>query len=216
MKSKTKFDPKVIQQFFIEHVEKFVIGLVGTLFVFFAYRSFLLTQYEAYDKKPEVLKKATDAALAKIASGPATKTAEKVATFLPYADIIDVARRIIDPAAYPMPARLNWKPIAPRRPREAPEVFAVEQLRAIPGRGALPKEGRRDLGRRWICVTGLVPYKKQLAEYRVKFEGAAWNDPREDMPKYVGYFVQRAEVTPGGAGKPQWSKFTIYRANTSD
>ena len=42
MKSKTKFDPKVIQQFFIDHTEKFVIGLVAALFLFFAYQSFTL------------------------------------------------------------------------------------------------------------------------------------------------------------------------------
>ena len=32
-----KFDPKVIQQFLIDHTEKFVIGLVALLFLYFAY-----------------------------------------------------------------------------------------------------------------------------------------------------------------------------------
>ena len=40
MKSKTKFDPKVLQQFFIDHTEKFVLGLVAVLFLFFAYQSY--------------------------------------------------------------------------------------------------------------------------------------------------------------------------------
>ncbi len=94
-----------------------------------------------------------------------------------------------------------------------PEVFAVEQLRAIPGRGAVPAPqgaagNANTAGKRWILVTGLVPYKKQLAEYRLRFEGAAWNDPHEDVPKYFGYLVQRAEVVPGS--EPKWSKSMIF------
>ena len=86
-------------------------------------------------------------------------------------------------------------------------------MRAIPGRLAVPAPqgnagNAATAGKRWIVVTGLVPYKKQLAEYHAKFEGAAWNDPREDVPKYFGYFVQRAEVVPGS--EPKWSKFMIF------
>ena len=97
-----------------------------------------------------------------------------------------------------------------RRRRGVPKVFSVEQLRAIPGCGAIPdSNGTR--GQRWIVLTGLVPYKKQLAEYHARFDGAAWNDPNEDVPKYVGYFVQRADVVPGR--EPRWSKFMIFDAN---
>ena len=207
MKSKTKFDPKVLQQFFIDHTEKFVLGLVAVLFAFFVYASCTLP---AYKRNPEELKSATAAAVAKMADGPATKTAENEAKVVSYADIVNRARTTIDASAYPMPPRLNWTPIPPRRLRSAPEVYAVEQLRAVPGRGAISKseEGSNSVGKRWIVVTGLVPYKKQLAEYRAKFEGAAWNDPAEDVPKYLGYFVQRAEVVPGA--KPKWSRFTIF------
>ena len=78
MKSKTKFDPQVIQQFFIDHAEKFVMGLVAALFLFFTYQSVTLTVYEKYTKKPDELKRATEAASDKIAAGPATKKAEEV------------------------------------------------------------------------------------------------------------------------------------------
>ena len=89
----------------------------------------------------------------------------------------------------------------------------MENLRAIPGRGAIPdSSGTR--GRRWIIITGLVPYKKQLAEYHAKFDGAAFNDPREDVPKYAGYFVQRAEVIPGS--EPKWSKFMGFPPSSAD
>ena len=207
MKSKKKFDPKVIQQFFIDHTEKIVIGLVAALFLFFAYTSITLNAVDGYSKKPEDLKKATDAASANINNGPHTIKAEEKTQFPPYAQQVDEFKTPIDPDAYQMPPAWNWKPIAPRRLRGAPEVFAVENLRAVPGRGAVP-DAAGSRGRRWIVVTGLIPYKRQLAEYHAKFDGAAWNDPSEDVPKYAGYLVQRAEVTAGS--EPQWSKLMVF------
>ena len=49
MKAKKKFDPKVMQQFFVDHTEKIVVGLVAVLFLYFAYTSATL---QGYDKKP--------------------------------------------------------------------------------------------------------------------------------------------------------------------
>jgi hypothetical protein len=201
MKSKKKFDPKVFQQFFIDHTEKLVLGLVAALFLYFAYSSVTIDKYA---KTPEDLKRATDAANSKIATG---KGPDKETLAPDYAYLIDKSRLPIDLGKYPMPASFNWKPIAPRRLRSMPEIFAVEQLRAIPGRGAVPAMNN-SRGARWIIVTGLVPYKKQLEEYRAKFDGAAWNNPVEDVPKYVGFLVQRAEVVPGS--EPKWSRIMMF------
>ena len=85
MKSKAKFDPQVIQQFFIDHTEKFVIGLVAALFVFFTYQAVTLDKYK---KSPEELKRATDNASGRIARDPDTK---RPPTFPPYREIIDGA-----------------------------------------------------------------------------------------------------------------------------
>jgi hypothetical protein len=205
MKSKSKFDPKVIQQFFMDHTEKLVIGLVATLFLFFVYQSTLLDHYK---KTPEELQQATSNASAKILNGPATKTAPKETPITPYADMIDQFKQPIDPGAYPTPVGMFWKADPRLRLRESPEVLAAEQLRAIPGRGAVAEvNGTRGL--RWIVVTGLVPYKKQLAEYQAKFASATGYDPVKDMPRYKGYFVQRAEVVAGVAGEPKW-KFMMF------
>ena len=106
--------------------------------------------------------------------------------------------------AYPMPYPLDWKPISPRRLRGTPEIFAVEQLRAIPGRGAILK-AQGTVGQRWVAVTGRVPYKRQLEEYRSRFKGATQETPH-DVPEYAGFLVQRGEVTPGSAGKPNWEE----------
>ena len=102
-----------------------------------------------------------------------------------------------------MPPRLDGKVIAPPRLREAPEVFAVEQLRAISGRGAILK-GQEDagtLGKRWVVVTGLVPYKKQLAEYRDKFEGAAGERPRQGRAELRGIFCPTGRSRGWGSGR---------------
>ncbi len=145
MKAKTKFDPKVVQQFVIEHTEKFVMGLVAVLFLFFAYRSYVVVG-NGYQRKPEELKAATKAAFDKIALGPATKKPPAPTTkpvpdgpdFPLYAKIIDDHKLSIDAAKYPMPLGPDGSIFAPLRPREAPEVFAVENVRAIPGAAPFP------------------------------------------------------------------------------
>jgi hypothetical protein len=207
MKAKKKFDPKIIQQFVIDHTEKFVIGVAAALFLYFTYNS--LTSLPPYKEKPETLDKATAAAAAKLVSGPLTKKAAEVAKFPAYGDMIDQFKTPVDPHAYPMKDPLYWKQYSPLRLRPTPEVLAVEHLRAVPGRGAIAKDNGATAGKRWVVVTGLVPYKKQLKEYRSKFESAASFDPGEDVPKYAGFFVQKAEVVPGANAEPKWSKPTV-------
>ncbi len=68
MKAKKKFDPKVIQQFIIDHTEKFVIGLVGLLFLYFTYNS--VTQLPPYDQKPGKLESGHQRGLCQAPKGP--------------------------------------------------------------------------------------------------------------------------------------------------
>jgi hypothetical protein len=209
MKSKTKFDPKVIQQFFIDHTEKFVIGLVAALFLYFTYQSFTLKRYE---KEAKDLQQKTNSAAGRIDAGcPAN--VDRETRYSPYADLIDEFKKPINPLDYPIRIPPFGKILSQPRLRQVPEVFAVEQLQATAGRGALAKEekggNRETRGKRWVIVTGLVPYKKQLAEYHAKFDTAAGSDPAKDLPSYAGYFIQRAEVVPGET-EPQWSRPTIF------
>ncbi len=105
-----------------------------------------------------------------------------------------------------MPYPPFFKTFKPLRLRQTPDVFAVEHLRAIPGRGAFPKDNAGSVGKRWVVVTGLVLYKKQLEEFRSKFLTAASSDPVQDVPKYLGFYIQKAEVVPGAKEEPKWSK----------
>jgi len=218
-KSKTKFDPKVVQQFFIEHTEKFVIGLVALLFVFFSYQSFLIVG-SGYTKRPDALSSANAAAKAVIDKGPAQEKINEATKFPPYADLVGTYKTSIDYTRYRTPVGWNWKPFAPPQLREAPTVVPIKNLRAIPGRGAIAslnasagtrtdEESRAAAtrGRRWIVVTGLVPYKEQLVEYKAKFANASGVDLGKDVPVYRGFFVQRAEV---GTGEPKWSDFQVF------
>ena len=91
--------------------------------------------------------------------------------------------------------------------RDVPQVFPVDNLRAVAGRGALLAGQQGTVGQRWVVVTGVVPYKKQLAEYRSKFEGTAYQG--DDVPKYKGFLVQRGEVVPGAKGEPNWEQKLI-------
>ena len=204
MKAKAKFDPKIIQQFFIDHTEKIVAGLVAVLFVYFAYQSFML---KGYEEKPEKLQSLTTTAEKTIADGPKTENKKPEIEF-PITDFqqeINESRQPLDPGGY---AWSNWPSatqVPPLRLREMPQAFPVEQLRAIPGRGAIAgKEGVT--GMHWVAVTGLVPIRKQLSEYKSVFAGANYVDAAKDIPDYHGFFVQRAEVLPGATGEPAWEK----------
>ncbi len=65
------------------------------------------------------------------------------------------------------------------------------------GSGSGGMGGGKVEGRRWVVVTGLLPYKKQWIEYGDAFRNAEIKDPRRDVPAYNDYDVQRAEVVPG-------------------
>ena len=56
-------------------------------------------------------------------------------------------------------------------------------------------------------MTGLVPIDKQEAAYAETFRPAAGYNPESDHPEYLGYWVQRLEVTTADeAAHPDWSK----------
>ena len=56
--------------------------------------------------------------------------------------------------------------------------------------------------RRWAMVTGLIPLGEQIEAYDNSFRDADGFDIRTDRPLYLGYEVERAEVT--GAAEPEW------------
>lgn len=213
MKSKRKIDTKAIQQFFIDHTEKIVIGAVGLMFLYFAYSAIALQVNDSYKKVPEDLKQAVTKAQATIAAGPRNITAVGVTPIRPYAEEIDHFKRPLEANNYRFDKALIVAPVGQRRLRGTPTVIAVQKLRAVPGRGALVGKDSNPVGQRWVVVTGLVPYEEQLAEYKKMFQDAN-SQSDHDVPEYVGFLVQRGEVVPGAA-EPAWEPWVMFSNNTT-
>jgi hypothetical protein len=68
--------------------------------------------------------------------------------------------------------------------------------------------GARVEGRRWAVVNAIVPIAAQLEIYEDVFRGAEGFDPTADIPEYVAYFVERADVTRGTA--PTWKQVAVF------
>jgi hypothetical protein len=70
-----------------------------------------------------------------------------------------------------------------------------------------PQSGAQMLGfedireRSWVTVLAKVPIKAQFQMYEDALAGAAGFNAQNDQPKYLGYIVERAEVTAQGQGK---------------
>ena len=63
----------------------------------------------------------------------------------------------------------------------------------------------------WAIVVAKVPIKEQVKLYRDAFENARDSNPAADVPQYLGYFVDRAEVRPGDEDKDlTWQRVSVY------
>jgi hypothetical protein len=230
VKLQLKFDKKSIQQFFVDHSEKIVLGVVAACFLFVAYQAltrkgFRVQGQSPQDSKPENLEKAVDAAKAQIAKPTPKGFYDPKLALVDFDKIVTKFRAPVDPKEYALLTALDH-PIVPKRVlRGMPAVLPVEKLQAVAGRGPValagggggpvpPKKTGRAAaqGRRWVLVKGLVPLKKQTEEYKGAFQDASVQDPQRDVPVYVGFLVQRAEVTPGSSAAPEWD--TFYTSKT--
>lgn len=80
-------------------------------------------------------------------------------------------------------------------------------------RSGLTLEGYEEIAARsWITVLGKVPIEQQYRDYSNALQSARDYVESRDIPKYIGYQVQRAEVTDQGLGP--WSKPTTVYSKT--
>jgi hypothetical protein len=124
----------------------------------------------------------------------------------------------------------EWDPpLFARRPlRDEPPLFAVQHLQGSAGVGAFTmamvadsaaQPGREEAsgftrmgmgstrGQRWVVVTGLVPIEKQEMAYAETFRLSPGYDPQSDYPAYLGYWIERVEVSGADeAANLDWSK----------
>lgn len=81
----------------------------------------------------------------------------------------------------------------------------------VGGQAALPGGPQAALVRGrlvpYCIVTGLIPVAKQEGEYRARYEGATYRDPKRDEPLWSDYLVERTVVVPGG--RDNWEKIDM-------
>lgn len=205
MKLKLSLDKDSLQQFFLDHVEKIVVGLAAALGLFLVYSA---VGRSGFDKTPKDL--ATSANNAKIAvSASKPKANDLVGSN--FVEIVRRSRNAVDDQLYAFKGVFNPPISDGAGKRQTPTYLPVTELQARDGRGSLAKKRGRPAGEQWILVWGVVPLSKQIAEYRAAFEKAKHQDPKTDWPDYLGFVVERAEASNSGAA-PVWEKLDLSAA----
>jgi hypothetical protein len=199
MKLKISLDPNSIKLFFIDHVEKFLFGIVVVFFLLFVYKAVARGRL---DWQPQDLVQDADQAKKRIQDTQPNPP--------PIRTFTDEANRIRQAiAADDYRFKTDWDPLifGENVPRGLPATFPIKDLRASAGNGAfaMAPEYEEDeseemmsttRGQRWAVLTGLIEHRKQKDAYDTAFQEAAQWDPQRDYPDYVFYRVERAEVDP--------------------
>lgn len=111
-------------------------------------------------------------------------------------------------------------PVREIRRRGEPQVFAVAELFARAGRGAVrvgqellaATNGQRPLqGLRWVMLTGVIRHQVQIEAFREALDAARGYDPVRDRPAYLTFQVQRAEIDRRRPfAEPAWRRHPVY------
>ena len=208
MKGKPSFDFKAIQSFLLAHVEKFGFALVVVCLFFLLSGA---VSRKGYERTPTDLINIANQADEHIKATPPPPP-EQMYKGTP---TLDYAKGIRDPIEnlYGLP-RL-WTPfIWPQlSKRGEPLLYTVDDLRAAAGHGGIrvkpneasPIRSRAVTGQRWVVITGLIPYEKQLDAYAEAFGDAEFQNPDLDTPRIIYYRVERAVLDgPDDAAEPNW------------
>jgi len=228
MNLKLKFDKDAVVQFCLEHVEKFVLAVVALCFITMIVSAL---GRERFEKTPEQLDVAASNAQKHWEATNQAVPAECKST--DYPDIVETTLLPVNEKFYRHLTLLDPPLFESRRPRGEPPLLAVQKLRGIPGRApfnltaaAIPpsagrverghpaqhRPGSNVRGQRWIVITGLVPIKQQVDAFKEYFKGVQEPNPQTDVPKYIYYRVERAEVKgPGETDKLNWMRFNLRK-----
>lgn len=214
MKVQLKLDKDSLQEFFLEHTEKILFGIVVLGFLAITYQAAVR---KGYDKQPENLKRDAQAAEQNISKKLDFRPETEFNPPPPdsYWKIVEGVRK---PIIVTFENRQNYfavsrPPTVSRRVRGAPLLCQIKELRAASGRGqvaATDGGGAKEQGLRWIVITGLVPWREQTDQFETCFEGAQYHPDSDKEVKYEGFYVQRVEIEPGASGNLDWSKAKVF------
>jgi hypothetical protein len=223
---KKKFD---IGLFFTENIEKIILILVIPVAIYIAY---LGTQYEPLSWQPDALVKAADNANNTVKTSE-RKAVDEGVSIITYDVKATWIKAKIRSEYYR--TETQWLPslFPEKNKRSAVNVFTVKDLKAQAGLGAVSVNPSSPLlagqaaesgaatttigssstltgsriGERWAIVTGLIPIKEQLNLYVDKFSSSVLPDALRDMPTYILYDVERAEIVPGkNSDELEWQR----------
>lgn len=232
MKAKISLGSGGITGLILKHVEKGVVAIAVLLFIFLVWGTSKLGN--DFDLKPDQLQ-STSAEADTAIREPKKKPDEEVPPWENIADKIrtpvpawpyEVKKKWMyrlfpgetmrgQPEVFPVEglhAAAGFGAVAIRPTKADGAAGGTMEMEAggygeESGYGGMGAAGGNTEGRRWVVVTGLLPYKKQWNEYGNVFRNAELKDPRRDVPQYTFYEIQRAEVTPGVAPKEgDWKK----------
>jgi len=222
MKMKLALDKETIKEFFLDHVEKMVFGLLVVVFVLLIASSFMR---ERYERVPDDLMNQVSSARKTIADADVDpqRTARNYRAMI-------VNNRPPREEDYQHTA--PWNPPL-RNPMERPgrpPILLVRDLQASADRGAFQMKPEADAGgltrragpsgtdsglrgQRWVVVTGLVPAEEQQRAWDEYFR-EKFRPPNGDyVPRFIYYRIERAEVPPGRATKDlQWELINVRQA----
>ncbi|MBN1394316.1 MAG: hypothetical protein JW959_04785 [Pirellulales bacterium] len=224
MKVKVKLDLKTIQKMLLQNVEKIGLGGVVLIFIFMIYSAFTSSSVERFQQTPQELIQLADEK--KRAIDGDKELPEPDLKIQDYAALTQQLRTPIEEKHYATP--VVWDPpLFPKKPlRDTPPLLAAQQLRGSADVGAVQmkaevqeeKAGAEMMmgtkqtttevrGQRWIVVTALVPYEKQLSNYFEALGPCKGYNATKDVPVYAGYWIERVELAnPSEAANIDWSK----------
>ncbi len=201
MKVKMKFDSARMKAVLINHGEKIAVVVAGIVLLYMTYSAFVVPRT---DFKPDNMLRDAKNKMAAITNFEVNKfVASEHDVVLPnpeYAVQVESAMAKVDPDQLAMVTPWNAPLLETRVRRDEPSYFEPTDLRVAYNFGAVASkgEGSKYTGRQWVVVTGLVPYHKQVEEYKRLFDNALHKDPKLDTPQYATFAVQRAETTSAG------------------
>lgn len=231
MKVKVKLDVKTLQELLLQNVEKIGLGVVALIFLLMVYSAF--NKVDRYTRTPEQLIQAVQQGEETIEK----TRAELELKVQDYAARAKGSRTPINETNYATVTRWDPEIFPKKPLRPDPPLLAAQQLRgkadvgafqmiATPeenaagganpiGGGMFPRGPQPAMtgsanevrGQRWIVLTALVPIEKQELAFNEAFRSSKFFDPQTDVPRYLGYWIERVEVAgPSEAANIDWKK----------
>ncbi len=226
MKMKLNLNVDAVKRTLLQHGEKAVFGLAVLLLLLFFWTTLQLEVLPA-KQQPDELKKQADEARQHVLTSKWDESTRKAKNI----EVVDYPARAthvpLEDRDYPLLANLDKPLWDAHGKRPAPKLFPVEELAAAAGNcflaikhEAAPAEGAAKKasetapeGFYYVAVTGVVPLRKQTAEYEDAFRSAIGHDEATDRPVYEDMQVERAEVTGPDAKELDWKPVDLAAAD---